>query len=49
MNDDDEPIDLAAVTADEELVNNLAAHGDPPAGDSTAQTLAAWIEGVYQP
>lgn len=40
MSRDDEPVDLAAVRADDELIEQLRAGAEPPTDDQVAALLA---------
>jgi len=42
MSDDDNPRDLAMIASDEQLLDLLAAGGEPQDGDEVAAMLAAW-------
>lgn len=43
------PDDLAAVAADDQLVDDLAAGCQPPDDDQVAQHLAAWRDETRKP
>lgn len=40
MSRDDDPVDLAAVNADDDLIEQLRAGAEPPTGDQVAALLA---------
>lgn len=47
--DDDEPVDVAALRADDELIEDLRAGAQPPTGDHIARLLAALRDQAADP
>lgn len=47
--DADQPIDVAAVADDDQLVEDLRAGAEPPTSDQVAATLAAWRDQTNAP